>query len=154
MTLKECRECGKTKPITSFYKYKGYRDGHYYICKICKNISGKEYYEKNKVKIERKRKVSYKDARNDCIKYYSNGLMECMCCGEQDMRFLALDHMNNDGAEKRRNKDHPNGGMHFYRWLIVNNFPPGFQVLCMNCNWGKHQNNGVCPHKSQAKGNK
>ena len=34
-----------------------------------------------------------------------------------------------------------------YSWLIRNNYPEGFQVLCYNCNLGKAHNNGICPHK-------
>jgi hypothetical protein len=26
-------------------------------------------------------------------------------------------------------------------------YPEGFQVLCMNCNWGRYRNGGVCPHE-------
>jgi hypothetical protein len=32
---------------------------------------------------------------------------------------------------------------------VRNGFPPGYQVLCMNCNHGKRMNNGVCPHKER-----
>ncbi len=34
-------------------------------------------------------------------------------------------------------------------WLKANNFPPGFQTLCHNCNIGKHRNKGICPHKQK-----
>ena len=39
------------------------------------------------------------------------------------------------------------GGPGFYRWLVLNNFPEEFQTLCMNCQFGKKHNNGICPHK-------
>jgi len=33
-------------------------------------------------------------------------------------------------------------------WIRKNNFPKGFQVLCMNCNWGKgHSKDNKCPHE-------
>lgn len=66
----------------------------------------------------------------------------CACCGETIYEFLTIDHMNNDGADHRRAI-----GQHLYRWLIENDYPEGFQVLCMNCNYGKQRNGGVCPHK-------
>ena len=31
-------------------------------------------------------------------------------------------------------------------WLKRNDYPPGFQVLCHNCNWAKHAL-GRCPHQ-------
>ena len=34
-------------------------------------------------------------------------------------------------------------------WLYRNNFPKGFQTLCFNCNWGKHINDGICPHQQK-----
>ncbi len=73
----------------------------------------------------------------------------CVCCGETEPLFLTIDHVDNDGAEMRRNGTHSRGGTAFYQWLKKSGFPPGFQVLCMNCNLGKHRNGGVCPHHSR-----
>lgn len=73
---------------------------------------------------------------------------KCSCCGETEPLFLSIDHIDNDGAEMRRKGVHSRGGTQFYQWLRKNGFPDGFQVLCMNCNLGKHRNGGVCPHKS------
>lgn len=76
------------------------------------------------------------------------GGFKCNCCGESEPLFLTIDHVENDGAEMRKNGVHSRGGTQFYQWLRKNGFPDGFQVLCMNCNLGKHRNGGVCPHKS------
>lgn len=76
------------------------------------------------------------------------GGYKCSCCGETEPMFLSIDHVNNDGAEMRKNGVHSRGGSPFYQWLRKNGFPDGFQVLCMNCNVGKHRNGGICPHKS------
>jgi len=69
---------------------------------------------------------------------------QCAICGETNPSFLCIDHINNDGAEHRKKVG---GGLKFYRWLMRNNFPSGFQVLCWNHNWLKHlrcSNAGVC----------
>ena len=65
------------------------------------------------------------------------------------MIFLTLDHINNDGAEHRReiHGRQTAAGYQTYRWLMRNGFPPGFQVLCANCNHGKRMNGGTCPHQ-------
>lgn len=76
------------------------------------------------------------------------GGYKCSCCGETEPLFLTIDHVENNGAEMRKNGVHSRGGTQFYQWLRRNGFPDGFQVLCMNCNLGKHRNGGVCPHKS------
>ena len=34
-------------------------------------------------------------------------------------------------------------GDKLYRWLIRKNFPSGYQILCMNCNFAK----GKCSHE-------
>lgn len=86
------------------------------------------------------------ELRETVFKAY--GGYKCACCGETEPLFLTIDHVNNDGAEMRQNGTHSRGGTQFYQWLRKNNFPEGFQVLCMNCNLGKHRNGGVCPHKS------
>lgn len=59
----------------------------------------------------------------------------CIVCGENQLAFLAIDHMNNDGAEHRRSVGN---GHRLYRWLRTNNFPSGYQVLCHNHNWLKY----------------
>lgn len=66
----------------------------------------------------------------------------CNCCGETTTEFLTIDHINNDGAQHRRQLN----GKSMYTWLEKNDYPPGFQVLCMNCNWGK-RTHGICPHQ-------
>jgi hypothetical protein len=79
------------------------------------------------------------------------GGFRCACCGETEHLFLSLDHINNDGCTMRKYGGHPSSAYQFYNWLKQNNFPPDFEVLCMNCNHGKSRNNGVCPHKTRHK---
>lgn len=78
----------------------------------------------------------------------------CACCGEEELTFLTIDHIDGNGAEHRRKLAEENGGQQVaqagartYRWLRDNGFPSGFQVLCANCNCGKHWNRGICPHQ-------
>lgn len=78
---------------------------------------------------------------------------KCACCGEAELVFLTIDHVNDDGAEHRRQIAAEKGsrwlqaGAPTYRWLRDNGFPEGFQVLCANCNCGRHWNGGICPHQ-------
>lgn len=73
---------------------------------------------------------------------------QCACCGETIDEFLQIDHINGSGRKHKR--EVAKGKTHlFYAWLIKNNFPEGFQVLCANCNIGKYRNNGICPHKNK-----
>lgn len=73
----------------------------------------------------------------------------CACCGETELRFLTLDHINGGGNIERRTSI-PSSAL--YRRLRDRGYPPGFQVLCFNCNSGRHFNGGVCPHKATLSG--
>ena len=69
----------------------------------------------------------------------------CACCDETIIEFLALDHINNDGA-----KDRAKGlsGKNIYSYVKKRNYPKGFRVLCHNCNQAKgHSKDNICPHK-------
>ena len=74
-----------------------------------------------------------------------------MCCGEVEPKFLSLDHINNDGWVDR--KFDKSGGSNFYRkvarLIVEGKAPADLQILCRNCNWGKHVNGGVCPHQEE-----
>lgn len=114
----------------------------------------RERYQKNK---ERHREVQKKwNARNaEKLKQYQREWHQkrrlycieqlggkCACCGESNPAFLAIDHVNNDGHVHRKSvKSH----YMIFGFLIRNNFPPGFQVLCHNCNMAKAFL-GKCPH--------
>ncbi|MEK6897602.1 MAG: hypothetical protein AABW93_03675 [Nanoarchaeota archaeon] len=67
--------------------------------------------------------------------------MKCACCGESELKFLSIDHINGGGGKHRRKLKG-----HFYQWLKVNKYPVGFQTLCHNCNQAKGYY-GQCPHK-------
>jgi hypothetical protein len=57
----------------------------------------------------------------------------CACCGSSDR--LTIDHVNGDGREHR--KQIGTSSRHYYRWLVANGFPDGFQTLCLPCNNSK-----------------
>lgn len=83
------------------------------------------------------------------LEYYGGS---CACCGEADESFLVIDHIDGGGNAHREEikpsstKGRGGGGAHLYKWLIKNDFPPGFQVLCANCNMAKDRPGG-CPHQ-------
>jgi hypothetical protein len=72
--------------------------------------------------------------------------IKCRCCGENDIRFLTIDHVNGGGVKHRKELG-TGAGASFYHWLKTNNYPEGYAVLCFNCNCGRSVNGGVCPHK-------
>src|SRR3990167_3000853 len=76
--------------------------------------------------------------RQECLQRYGN---KCICCGENHLEFLALDHKNNDGKEHRKQIK----GRLIYEWAKNNNYPAIQQILCHNCNLAKGFY-GRCPH--------
>ena len=123
-------------------KSKEYREKHPIQNKRRKKL----YYESHKKERSEYVKKYYKKLKLSCIDHYSNGSMQCACCGENHMDFLTMDHVNGGGMKHRREVA---AGKYIYRWIVKNNFPNLFQVLCFNCNCGRSVNHGVCPHKSE-----
>lgn len=125
-----CKEC-RTRPRTMERA----------ICKECRQ----NYLNRYKKKYGQVRKVII-------MEHYGGTI--CNCCGEKELKMLCLDHINNDGNVHREQIKGPNfktgtrTGSLMYNWIIKNNYPPLFQVLCFNCNMAKHLNGGVCPHKT------
>lgn len=80
------------------------------------------------------------------LNHYSNCSPMCACCGEAERDFLLIDHVEGHGNEHRRQIfGYVQGGKRFYRWLVRQGFPTGFQVLCFNCNMSKAKH-GKCVH--------
>lgn len=72
------------------------------------------------------------------------GGLQCVCCGELEERFLTIDHINGCSKEQRKLEGQ---GSQLYQFLKTRNYPPGYQVLCFNCNMGREKNGGICPHQ-------
>jgi len=109
----------------------------------------KEFREKykslQKINYQKRKDTIYSLAlkkKTNIISHYTKGCMACVCCGVTGLKFLTIDHINNDGKLDRM------PGSKFYNWIIENNYPSNLQVLCWNCNMGKNLNNGKCPHKT------
>lgn len=75
---------------------------------------------------------------------YGGAKCACPGCNESMVEFLTIEHKNRDGAAHRK-RDNLNTSGETYRWLIKNKFPPGFEVLCFNCNSARWIY-GICPH--------
>jgi hypothetical protein len=81
--------------------------------------------------------------KHEAILAYGGYRCACPGCTETDPMFLTIDHVNDDGHVQRRQGL---TGLTLFRWLQKNNYPPGYRVLCFNCNLGRYRNGGICPH--------
>lgn len=102
------------------------------FCKKCMKDNCEK--RRNNVSATEKRKEYYNRLKE--IVYFSYG-NTCAWCGQSDSIFFTIDHVNNDGAKQRKNKEHRESGIGLYKYIIDNNFPKTFQILCFNCNCAK-----------------
>ncbi|GHH57714.1 hypothetical protein [Lentzea cavernae] len=149
-----CTKCGVDKPLEAFRKNAAYRDGYTRQCIECIGARRRERYH---AAPEREKQVADKwtaanrdrvnakarERRVEALRVYSTTPdPSCACCGEGTLAFLTFEHIGGGGNQHRRQT----GGGGFISWLRKHNYPPGFEVLCMNCNHGRRVNAGVCPH--------
>lgn len=162
--LKVCKDCGESKPLSEFSskilrppRYSREILWHFAHCKDCDRAYHLRLYYKNHEQ-NKKQSRTWKKAESVKVKaavFAAYGGYICRCCGETEKAFLTIDHVNNDGNVWRREKigkfkgRTTGGGYPTYRWLVKHEFPDGFQVLCMNCQFGKRMNDGVCPHQER-----
>lgn len=138
---KICPECGKH-----------FLDDTTRHSKICcsRKCCRKRYRRQNREKIKHQQKVRdmrrRERLRKLVLEHYGGNPPKCACCGETEIRFLTVDHI--DPTYKPDSKGKRKRGAN-YSWIVKNNFPEGFQILCFNCNCGRHHNGGVCPHKDK-----
>jgi hypothetical protein len=145
-----CSRCGKVPPAQGVLMCEDCRNYHKnWSARQWQNEEGKakrraklrEWQENNR-ELTRVRAIKYlRVAKKAVFAHYGQ---VCACCGESNPGFLTIDHINNDGAEHRRNH-----GGNLYLNLRARGFPEGFQTLCWNCNCGRAHNGGICPHKQQ-----
>lgn len=127
-----CTWCNRALPRndTFFYPRRS-RAGFSARCRQCEKKRTGRQHRTHKLKI---------------LRHYSKGEPACACCGEQHMEFLSIDHIDGGGTRHRAEM-----GMNLYRWIIRENYPDGFRVLCHNCNQALGAF-GYCPHE-EGKGN-
>lgn len=105
----------------------------------------REYWRKYRIKNSEKISKINHDAslkrKIEVLSYYCKGNSpECACCSERKHEFLTIDHINGGGGKHLKQI---NG--HITAWLKKNNYPDGYRVLCLNCNFALGHF-GYCPH--------
>jgi hypothetical protein len=88
------------------------------------------------------RKACYmRSVRDSVLQRYGGA---CAACGLTDRDCLSIDHIMGGGPAHRRQINRVE------LWLIRNDFPEGFQVLCMNCNISKYRMRDMPIHRINA----
>ena len=131
-------------------KREGFPDGYQILCSNC-NLAKRDHgvciHDKNFIDkklhciVYESQKKFQDKIKQMIIEKYSNETNACVCCKLTDIRFLALDHI----YSIENYKGMPRGGYPLFLWLRKAGFPPGFQILCHNCNHSKAKH-GICVH--------
>lgn len=151
---KTCTGCGLEKLLDDFRKEARRPHGYSARCKECARADSRRSYADNhesNLAVKRRNREKYgpqlattqKDYRvtNKMIvmTHYCGGTPYCVGCGITNMEVLTIDHINEDGAEHRKEVRHSQ----LPAWLIRNGFPDNYQILCWNCNNAKHRRGAV-----------
>jgi hypothetical protein len=135
-------------------KIKQHRQTPEYMAKIKARESTSEY--------KTTKHVTYVTNRLKILLHYSKYISNsnipcCNCCGENlHVDFLDINHI----AGKNQMDSEPKliklgyssklRGKVLIHWIMENNYPNGFQILCHNCNVAKGLigNNNTCTHET------
>lgn len=128
---KICRKCRQWKNEGDFCKHRCRVDGLSHVCKKCAGVEIKKHHEIHKNHAIEARK----EIRMKVLMHYSKGTLKCALCDYNNINTLTIDHIKGDGSEHRKELG---GQWKLYRWLISNDYPEGFRVLCRNCNWTEY----------------
>jgi hypothetical protein len=127
---KKCTSCKKVKTLTE-KNWPANAYGWSSHCRDCVRTRLKELKRSYRLRV---------------LEHYSEGTPKCSCCGETELVFLAVDHI--DGGGRKHHQEVGTSG-EFSKWIIDNGFPDNLRVLCHNCNMG-FARLGYCPHNPPA----
>lgn len=93
-----------------------------------------------------KAKELRQEIKKEVMMHYGS---RCVCCPEDNLMLLTIDHIENDGHTFKGKKGKLRlKGTGLYLYLKKKKYPKNVQILCFNCNIGRQNNGGVCPHQS------
>lgn len=144
-TPRACKDCGRILDRDKFARPKSGK-----ICKECASQKRSDWGKQNPDRVRASRRKHQSTAvfrltqsrwacenrqrkRMIVLRHYSPNLT-CQRCEFRDVRALTVDHIDGGGCKHRKEvTGRPHGSLDFYKWIIKNNFPPMFQILCSNC---------------------
>lgn len=141
--MKKCSKCQSSYPATADHFY---RQGKKLRprCKKCEYDDYVSARVKNPQSFKEAAFRSRQKLRKTVLNHYGNNNPHCVCCYENKIEFLSLDHIKGGGNKQR--KAIKRGSREHWKWFVDNIFPTGFRILCHNCNlsYGFY---GYCPHQ-------
>lgn len=115
-----CQECADKVQIKDRLNYIKNKSNKVAAARDYRRLNSDNIRQKDVLRrIRRKLKV---------ISHYSNGANKCELCDETRIGTLTVDHLDGGG------KQHVNNVGNIYLYLLKNNYPPRYRILCSNCN--------------------
>lgn len=142
-----CNDCGVELNCDNTFEF--YDKSNVYLCVNCviKKSSKRESAKDCIIKyssLKQRRLWNKKYTLNKRLELINGYGSICACCEENNLLYLTIDHINNDGADEKRRFN--NNMFAFYKKLKTFNFPKdNYQLLCYNCNCSKGAY-GQCYH--------
>lgn len=113
-------------------------------CKDCR-----ENGRKSRERCRERRSTNAKERRARYrARVFSAYENQCACCGQKTPEFLEIDHIGGWGTKHRDRQGRRVSGMALYLFLIREDFPKGFRLLCGNCH-SAISYCGYCPHQRE-----
>lgn len=140
---KVCPRCPEKgiQAASAFSPNAARRDGLQTYCRPCTRAYHVEHRAANPDRARGWERAYRERLRVEMFEAYGH---ECACCGEREKTFLCLDHI--DGVPDDQKKDGKRIGSD--KTLILlrqQGWPPGYRILCANCNLA-YAVLGTCPH--------
>lgn len=139
---RQTREDYLQKKREYYHNHKDYFRQYWREHRESKIANQKRYMARYQVEYQEEYRKKMRDYQKDygkrrkilVLSQYSNGEPTCAICGEKRITCLTIDHINGGGRAHRKSIA-KRTGTPFYSWLRDNNYPEGYRVLCMNCQW-------------------
>lgn len=158
---KKCSKCGEIKQHTDALFYRNSAGSLRPDCKECNKAKVHQWTRTHRAKVKETSKAYYEkmiaEMGEEGFRLYQRAnakrvnsrlkmqMLEayghdCACCGETEIAFLTLDHINGGGVKHRESVSS------VYRDLRNQGWPKdGYRILCMNCNFATRRG-APCPH--------
>lgn len=132
------RRCGKCREIRRLISQRQKRNRPTGACNQCCIRPALPNRASCSACTERARAKSletYRKYRVDVLELYGGS---CRCCGNRNMKYLQLDHVNNDGGKERKILPVACRGGRFFQYVLKLGYKrKDLQVLCANCHNAK-----------------